>query len=273
MTTLALWGKENAQIPEGRDVFKPYDKGSDPLAEWRTINRAWSENPLPKDRDRDLVTLFAEIGIGPGFTAESIDSLPEPTQKGLARAAVAARPMLDDILATGAFKSKVVSGWNYPPKTFGRAGLAEDFVTRAAIQSLGGIIANDPEEAVYLNTFVDINGDTLADGRRYAIKFEADNMPPIKEFFSLTMYGGDSNFVPNDIKRYSVGDRTSGIVKAPDGSVTVYVQPDEPGNSSMRANWLPSPAKGNFYLVLRTYGPKQPLIEQVWQPPAVIPAK
>ena len=272
MTPLALWGDKKAAVPEGRDVFKPYSRENDPLADWRTINRAWSENPLPKDRDRDLVRLFAEIGVGPGFTAESIDTLPEPTKRGLARAAVTARPMIDQMLATGAFKSKVVNGWNYPPKTFGRAGLAGDFVTRAAIQSLGGIIANDPEEAVYLNTFADIKGEPLVGGRRYTVQFTTDNLPPTNEFFSITMYGPDSNFVANDSMRYSIGNRTAGIVKAADNTITVYIQPDPPTDASELANWLPSPADGNFYLILRTYGPRQPIIDQVWEPPAVTPA-
>ena len=52
-----------------------------------------------------------------------------------------------------------------------------------------------------------------------------------------------------------------------------YIQPDQPKGPAERANWLPSPAKGNFYLVLRTYGPKQPIIDQVWAPPAVIPVQ
>jgi len=280
MTPLALWGKKNAVVPEGRDVFKPYGnvfepygREKDSLADWRTINRAWSENPLAKDRDRDLVKLFAEIGVGPGFTAESLDKLPEPIKKGLARAAATTRPMLDEMLATGAFKSKVVNGWNYPPKTFGRAGLAGDFVTRAAIQSLGGIIANDPEEAVYLNTFNDVNGKPLVGGQRYTVQFKKDNLPPVKEFFSITMYGPDSNFVPNDIKRYSVGDRTAGTVKGNDDTITIYIQPDPPKTPAERANWLPSPFQGNFYLVLRSYGPKQPIIDQVWAPPAVTPVR
>ena len=270
MTPLSLWGKEDVKVPEGRDVFKPYDEKADPLAEWRTINRSWSENPLPQNRDRDLVELFAEIGVGPGFSAESIDKLPEPTKRGLARAAAATRPMIDQMLATGAYKSKVVNGWNYPPKTFGRAGLAGDFVTRAAIQSLGGIISNDPAEAVYLNTFVDSGGKVLAGGARYTLQFKLNDLPPVKEFFSVTMYGSDSNFVANDAMRYSVGDRTGGLVKDKDNAITIYIQPEPPADATQRANWLPSPKQGNFHLVLRTYGPKKPIIDQEWVPPALV---
>ena len=57
------------------------------------------------------------------------------------------------------------------------------------------------------------------------------------------------------------GTRTPGIVKGADNTITVYIQPDAPTDPSERANWLPSPAHGNFHL---TYGPKQPIIDQVW---------
>jgi hypothetical protein len=80
------------------------------------------------------------------------------------------------------------------------------------------------------------------------VQFKSDNLPPTNEFFSITMYGRDSNFVANDSKRYSIGDRTPGIVKGTDSTITVYFQPDEPSESSKRANWLPSPADGTFYL-------------------------
>jgi len=269
LTPLAYWG-ESGQVPEKRDVFAPFADGEDGLGPWRTINRAWSENSLPKDRDPDLVRLFAEIGVGPGFSAESLDTLPEATKRGLARAAKAGRQMVEAIMRTGAFKSKVVNGWSYPPKTFGRAGVARDFVTRSA-QSLGGILANDPEEAVYLNTFNDSQGNTLEGGGRYTVTFDRDTVPPTNEFWSITLYGADTNFVPNDIKRYAIGDRTPGLARNPDNSVTIYIQPDAPADPEQRANWLPSPKDGTFYLVLRTYGPRQPIIDQTWAPPPVVP--
>lgn len=272
MVPMELWGRRNPKVPEGRDVFKPLDAKQNPLADWKTINTAWAENPLPKDRDPDLVKLFGQIGIGPEFSADSIDKLPEPTRRGLARAAAAARPMLNEMLITGGYKSKMVNGWMYPPEGFGRAGLHEDFVLRASGQCLGGIISNDADEAVYLPAFTDDNSHPLAGGRRYIIRFAADNLPPVNEFWSMTLYGPDHNFVANDIMRYSVGDRTAGLVKDADGSLTVHIQPDAPSDPAARANWLPSPSQGSFHLLLRTYGPKQPVIDQTWAPPAVTPA-
>ena len=101
--------------------------------------------------------------------------------------------------------------------------------------------------------------------------FKTDNLPPTNEFFSITMYGSDTNFVANDSKRYSIGDRTPGVVKGNNSTITVYIQPNQPTAQSERANWLPSPPNGSFYLILRTHGPRQPIIDQVWAPPAVTP--
>lgn len=272
MIPLALWGQTNPAVPEGRDVFEPFDPAQDPLADWRTINSAWSENPLPKDRDADLVQLFREIGIGPTFSATSLDQLPEATKRGLGRAAASARPMLDAMLVTGAFKAKNVNGWMYPPRTFGRAGLHGDFIVRAAGQCYGGIISNDADEAVYLPAFADVTGAPLTGGRRYILQFDAGGLPPVNEFWSVTMYGPDNNFIANDAMRYSVGDRTAGLAKDSDGSLKICIGPDEPGTAAEQANWLPSPRQGSMHLVLRTYGPRQPIIDQVWTPPAVTPA-
>jgi hypothetical protein len=55
------------------------------------------------------------------------------------------------------------------------------------------------------------------------------------------------------------GDRTPGIVKAADGSLTIYVQADKPAGVGA-ANWLPAP-KAPFYVILRTYGPKPEMLD------------
>jgi hypothetical protein len=39
--------KKDARLPESRDVWKPYDRTSDPMADRKTINRAMTENPPP----------------------------------------------------------------------------------------------------------------------------------------------------------------------------------------------------------------------------------
>ena len=124
-----------------------------------------------------------------------------------------------------------------------------------------------------MNTFFDSNGALLKGGQKYTIHIPAANMPPTREFWSVTIYNAkDQNFIANDAHRYSIGDRTPGIAKSPNGDLTIYIQPNAPGEPTERSNWLPSSTDGNFYLVLRTYGPNKPLIDQSWRPPLVTPA-
>jgi hypothetical protein len=87
LTPLTLWGKPDALVPESYDVLRPFDRKTDALADWKTMNKTMAENPLPS-RHELLLRQFAQIGIGPGL---DVDQLDEATKRGLARAAVDGR--------------------------------------------------------------------------------------------------------------------------------------------------------------------------------------
>jgi hypothetical protein len=76
----------------------------------------------------------------------------------------------------------------------------------------------------------------------------------------------DGHLVANPIHRYSIGDRTPGLIRAPDGSLTLSIQADRPIDEA--ANWLPAP-KARFYMVLRLYGSKPAARTGAWVPPPV----
>jgi len=124
---------------------------------------------------------------------------------------------------------------------------------------LAGFVANDPEEAIYLNVSVDGEGKPLSGVNRYVILFKKDGQPKVKAFWSVTMYNMKYNLVANPINRYSIGDR-SGMKVDEDGGLTIYVQKDSPGTDK-EANWLPAP-EGIFFLILRTYLPAEDLVNQ-----------
>ena len=48
----------------------------------------------------------------------------------------------------------------------------------------------------------------------------------------------------------------------------MVIQPDTPTDATERANWLPAP-EGPFYLAIRHYSPKAPIITGDWVPPPV----
>ncbi|MEU2111744.1 DUF1254 domain-containing protein [Streptomyces sp. NPDC019507] len=260
LTPLHLFGEEGATLPERRDVPVPVDPAEDPLGRWKTLNAVLAENPLPKHHDV-LLRQFAEIGIGPGL---DVEAQPEPVKEGLIRAAATAVPMLEQQILSGQW-GELINGWRYPPPQIGHFG--DDFLRRAAEQSLVGIAINDPEEAVYLAAFTDGAGETLTTGR-YELRFEAGTLPPVDAFWSLTAYDETRNLIPNPIDRYSVGDRTRGLVRDDDGGLNLYLQPDSPG-PERESNWLPTPQQGIWYVALRMYLPRSEVIDGRWHCPPI----
>jgi hypothetical protein len=164
--------------------------------------------------------------------------------------------------------NKVVNGWLYPPPNLGRLGVVGDEFRSRAIGAAGGIICNDAAEAVYVIAFTDSDGLSLDGANRYTLRFDKGGLPPVHEFWSLTMYGADHNLVDNPISRYAIRDRTPGIKTDADGSTTLYLQSNSPGKDK-ESNWLPTPKRGQFNMALRCYGPGEPIIKQTWQPPTV----
>jgi hypothetical protein len=135
-----------------------------------------------------------------------------------------------------------------------------------AVQMLAGFVANDPEEAMYINVSLDGEGKPLTGLNRYVIHFPKGGQPKVNAFWSITIYNPEYNLVDNPIKRYSLGDR-SGMKENADGSLGICLQKDSPGPDK-QANWLPAPA-GNFFLIMRTYLPGSDLVNQTWQPAAI----
>jgi hypothetical protein len=261
---LSLWGKAGAKLPENRDVWAPYDAKTDPLADWKTINRAMAENP-PLEKDRPLLDVFATVGIGPGLT-EMLDKLDPASKRGLARAAASGWAMIEAILGSGA-ANRFSNGWVFATETQGRQGAVDNDFRGRAISAVGGIISNDAAEALYFVAFTDVDGKVLDGFNRYVLRFEKDGMPQVSEFWSLTMYDPAHNLVDNPINRYAIRDRMP-LKPETDGSVVVYLQATSPG-ADKEANWLPTPKQGHFNIGLRTYGPSKATIEGRWRPPTV----
>ncbi|HEY5248855.1 MAG TPA: DUF1214 domain-containing protein, partial [Dermatophilaceae bacterium] len=67
---------------------------------------------------------------------------------------------------------------------------------------------------------------------------------------------------------YSIGDRTAGLDKDPDGGLTISIQAESPGKDAA-ANWLPSPATDGWFVILRLYLPHPEVIEATWECPPI----
>lgn len=261
LTPLSYWGQPEKNFPRSRDVWAPYKAKQDPLASWRTINRAMTENPPPKS-ETSLLQFFAEVHIGPG---QDLSTLDEDSKRGLARAAKDAHRM--------AIKARadipggtIVNGWRRNPEKAGSLGAAGEYFARGIIQSFKGISPNYPKEARYFGRSTNENGVKLdAKKSSYELTFPRGELPPVDAFWSLTMYGLDANLVANEIDRYSIGSRSPDVKYNADGSLTLYLQHKSPSGGK-KGNWLPAP-DGRFTVTLRAYRPKNEISLGKWIPP------
>ena len=229
LTPLSQWGKGTTKPPADAAIWEPLSPTLIPSLIGRTpIAPCWKFLPPPKTPY--CYTLFL-IGIGPGLDVNAQD---EATKKGLARAAIDGKKIIAGAFA-GGYLQKQVNGWNYPPPATGRPTPTGDWLFRA-VQMLAGFVANDPEEAMYINVSLDGDGKLLTGANRYVIHFPKGGQPKVNAFWSITMYNPEYNLVDNPINRYSLGDR-SGMKENADGSLDIYLQKDSPGTGRQETGY------------------------------------
>lgn len=147
-----------------------------------------------------------------------------------------------------------------------RADMHYDPIARA-LGAQVGIYANSPEEAMYSTYEKDASGQPLDGTHRYVLRFPKGGLPPVKGFWSLTMYDLPAQLlVDNPIDRYLINSTMlEKLARDPDGGITLYLQQASPGKDK-EANWLPTPP-GKFFAVLRNYWPEDAVVKGEWKAP------
>lgn len=265
VTPLAEWTAGARQPPLVLLAFPPNQtrlvlpKG---LAFFDALGAYLDANPPPA-RDACALRVFAGAGIGAGRTP-SRDS-DGAVRTALARgAAVAAHLVARAVARANAYSRRRNNGWLVPLDYVGDYG--RNYLGRAVIARFA-LGANTPEETIYPSALTDSRGRPLSGHRRYSIRFRPGELPPVGAFWSLTMYDGSGYLHPNAKGRYAIGDRTRGLRRGSDGSLTIYVQSRAP-SGRRRANWLPAP-RGRFRLIMRLYEPGRRALSGDWRPPPV----
>ncbi|WP_029350922.1 DUF1254 domain-containing protein [Bosea sp. 117] len=220
-------------------------------------------NP-PAAADAPALERFKKIGLvaGQDFDPKALDERWARRLPGLSYD----RIMLHFKFSDGDVKNK--NGWGYTTKT-GLYGI--DYLQRALVTAIG-LGANRPQDAVYPTSLKTADGDTYQGSNKYVLRFPAGQLPPVKGFWSLTMYDQNMFFVANPINRYSISIRTNPKYE-PDGSLLIYIQNESPGPDK-EANWLPAP-KERFNLMMRLYWPDEnapSILDGSWVIPAVTKA-
>jgi hypothetical protein len=141
-----------------------------------------------------------------------------------------------------------------------------DYVNRTAV-AVSNIYVNVPPEAKYFYNDNDRSGAQLDGHNLYAVTFAKGELPPVKDFWSLTLYNDRHLFNANPLQRYSLGTKNKTQQYNADGSLTLYAGATSPGKDK-EANWLPAPA-GVFSLYMRAYWGEKAILDGTWQPPRI----
>ena len=150
------------------------------------------------------------------------------------------------------------------------AEFGTDYVTRTAV-ALTNIYVNVPPEAVYFYNDNDSSGAQMNGQNLYTVTFSKGELPPVKGFWSVTLYNDRHFFNPNPLQRYSLGTKNKNLKYNDDGSLTLYAGANSPGPDKEN-NWLPAP-NGTFSLYIRGYWADKAMLDGSWQPPVVEKAK
>jgi hypothetical protein len=151
------------------------------------------------------------------------------------------------------------NGWTAPGNS---SRWGTDYLNRTAISG-AAMYENTPEETQYqCNEWQPFDG---AD--QYTVTFPKEKLPPVKGFWSLTLYNADKFFHANALNHFSLGTKNKDLQFGADGSLTLYVGAKSPGKDK-ESNWLPAP-QGTFSLLLRTYWPDRAVVDGTWVPPEV----
>jgi hypothetical protein len=250
--------------------------GEDPASFFDALGIQLKRFPPPA-RDKSILSKLKKgLGIGPGLLPVRGGKLTDPQLAAL-RDVVTGAParMQSGLLATYFDAFDAHNGW-----IVARTGkYGTDYHRRAQISRFG-LGAPTPNVAMYPVALTDHDRVPLNGARRYVVHFDPDQAkPPVKFFWSLTLYDNDSFFVDNPIDRYLLNDR-SDLKYNPDGSLDIYVQPTQPADPNQVSNWLPSPtadaAQPAFRLTMRLYGLSKKGIQDLyngtgWQLPTILP--
>ncbi len=286
--------RTESYVPAG--LIRIEVKGEDDLQRVHTLQDAFAVTPLSEFLGSETpasappLSWLAPIGQRDEWNPDFIkvlrfihDDLIEahPTETALFERYQSLEPLLDDpakreIIRAAAKQQyqaieseqdqlgKMVNGWRLTSAIFGNREQMQGKYQMRAAATYFGLWGNDLEEAYYPTAMRDANDEPLdASKHNYVLHFTADQLPKVKGFWSLTMYNEAQLMHANELNRYGVGDRSDHLQYGEDGSLTIYLQHENP-SADKASNWLPT-NNGPFTLTMRMYIPE----DTSYQPPAL----
>lgn len=211
----------------------------------------------PNDEiDQKLLAAYAPLGVVPGraFDTAQVTKLEGKKFREIAERIAAAQlakaadpKFLEDNLL-GLFQPK-----------------GQTTLERLLFPSILGPIGQPAAEALY-PPITTTDGKPMNAMHDYVIRMTADELPPATAFWSATLYDTENGFfIPNDRKKYSVGEN-SGMKLDANGGIAIHIAPKRP-KGVPEENWLPV-NRGDYGIdiIMRLYAPDLERFK-TWAPP------
>ena len=144
-------------------------------------------------------------------------------------------------LQIGLAGAKKHNGWFQTLPDTGSWGT--DYAYRAVV-AVYGICANRPAEATYAVGSLDNTQSTLNGSNSYTIHFPAGDLPPVKYFWSLTVYNIQTELIANQYNKYSVGSNKG--IKLQQGRLARHLCPAH-ATRRARGQLAPRPAEHSVH--------------------------
>jgi hypothetical protein len=192
--------------------------------------------------------------------------LEDPGLGGLDDEALAAAVAEGDrrLSSQGLGRERQVDGWSTRLRG---SDFGDDVLSRAACAKYV-LAGHHPAENRSYAALADETGARIDGSRPVELRFPPGGEPPTGAFWSLTVYSPDMFFVDNELDRYAIGDRTPGLVRDPDGGLTIRIGGPRPVDDR---NWLPA-GDGPYRMGLRVYEGSPEVVDATWFPPPLRPA-
>jgi hypothetical protein len=127
------------------------------------------------------------------------------------------------------YVGKVIgNGWT---SVTNAAEFGTDYLSRTAV-SRSTMYSNTAAETQYHLRELDSEGQPLDGNNQYTVTFPKGQLPPVKGFWSLTVYNEEKLFFANPLNRFSLGTKNTTLKYAPDGSLTIYLGAKSPGKEN-----------------------------------------
>jgi hypothetical protein len=193
--------------------------------------------------DKAVLEIYKPLGIVPGGTYDP--------EAGIEVNGVELRAIADRIKEEEMKKSvdedfrKKIQSKMFQPKG------ETDLETLLNVSILGPI--GMPEEEAIYPQIQTADGQPMNAMNDYIIRMSAEELPPARAFWSITLYDLENGFfIPNDLKKYSVGEN-AGMKLNDAGGIEIYIASEKP-EGVPEENWLPIERKDiNLSPTLRIY--------------------